>query len=139
MGLTQCPVNPQLLDIRKHTCYSRMTHPPLTSHSPHTLAPRYEQEAKKAIEAINAVMGHLGAAAMSVITDTNKLMVVVGGASALALGVYGARESTRVVGKAAERWLGTPKLVSGWVGRWVCQECVSLSRVSSSWVGVCER
>jgi ATPase family AAA domain-containing protein 3A/B len=57
-------------------------------------------------------MGHLGAAAMSVITDTNKLMVVVGGASALALGVYGARESTRVVGKAAERWLGTPKLVS---------------------------
>ena len=77
------------------------------------LLPRYQEETRKAIEAINAVMGHLGGAALSVITDQNKLLMVVGGASALALGMYGAREAVRVGGRAAERWLGTPKLVRG--------------------------
>lgn len=35
----------------------------------------------------------------------------MGGFTALALGLYGARESARVVGGAVERWLGTPRLV----------------------------
>jgi hypothetical protein len=38
--------------------------------------------------------------------------MLVAGGSALAVGVYSAREGTRVAGRAAERWLGTPKLVS---------------------------
>jgi ATPase family AAA domain-containing protein 3A/B len=72
---------------------------------------RYQEETRKAIESINAVMSHLGAAAVDLLTDTNKLIMLVAGGSALALGVYGAREGARVAGKAAERWLGTPKLV----------------------------
>jgi ATPase family AAA domain-containing protein 3A/B len=72
---------------------------------------RYQEETRKAIESINAVMSHLGAAAVELLTDTNKLVMLVVGGSALALGVYGAREGTRVAGKAMERWLGTPKLV----------------------------
>lgn len=72
---------------------------------------RYQEETKKAVESINAVMSHLGAAAVSLLTDTNKLVMLVAGGSALALGVYGAREGARVAGRAAERWLGTPKLV----------------------------
>ena len=39
----------------------------------------------------------------------------MGGFTALFLGIYGARESTRVVGRTVERWLGTPKLVGLWV------------------------
>ncbi|KAL4542303.1 hypothetical protein Ndes2526B_g09270 [Nannochloris sp. 'desiccata'] len=45
------------------------------------------------------------------LTDQNKLISAVGGVSLLALGVYSAREGTRVAGKAFERWFGTPKLV----------------------------
>jgi hypothetical protein len=91
--------------------------PPLVPppHSP----PRYQEETRKAIESINAVMAHLGGAAAELLTDTNKLVMLVVGGSALALGVYGAREGTRVAGKAVERWLGTPKLVRG-AGGCVC-------------------
>ncbi|KAF6259265.1 hypothetical protein COO60DRAFT_1514012 [Scenedesmus sp. NREL 46B-D3] len=72
---------------------------------------KYQEETRKAIESINAVMSHLGTAAVDLLKDTNKLIMLVAGGSALALGVYGAREGARVAGKAAERWLGTPKLV----------------------------
>jgi len=45
--------------------------------------------------------------------------MAVGGASALFLGLYGARETSRVVGSSVERWLGTPSLVgrNGRAGR----------------------
>jgi ATPase family AAA domain-containing protein 3A/B len=56
-------------------------------------------------------MSHLGTAARELLTDTNKLAMLAAGGSLLALGVYGAREATRVGGRAAEAWLGTPKLV----------------------------
>jgi hypothetical protein len=74
---------------------------------------RYQEETRKAIESINAVMSHLGAAAVDLLTDRDKLLMLVAGGTALALGVYGAREGVRVAGKTAEMWLGTPKLVSG--------------------------
>lgn len=74
---------------------------------------RYQEETRKAVESINAIFTHLGSAAGELLTDTNKLVMVVVGGSALALGVYGAREGTRVAGKALDAWLGTPKLVSG--------------------------
>ncbi len=77
---------------------------------------RYQEETRKALESINAVMSRLGTAAVDLITDTNKLLTTVAGLSALALGVYASRESTRVAGKAVERWLGTPKLVRSWHG-----------------------
>lgn len=72
---------------------------------------KYQEEARKALEAINAVMSHLGVAALELVTDTNKLVMAVGGFSALFLGVYASRETARVVGGAVERWLGTPRLV----------------------------
>jgi len=74
---------------------------------------RYQEETRKAIESINAVMSHLGAAAVDLLTDRDKLLMLVAGGTALAVGVYGAREGVRVAGKTAEMWLGTPKLVRG--------------------------
>ena len=61
-------------------------------------------------------MGHLGNAAMELLTDRTKLVTTVGGFTALFLGLYGARESTRVVGRSIEMWLGTPKLVGAGEG-----------------------
>jgi ATPase family AAA domain-containing protein 3A/B len=72
---------------------------------------RYQEETKKAVESINAVFGHLGTAARDLLADREKAAAVVVGATALALGVYGARESARVGGRVVDRWLGTPKLV----------------------------
>jgi ATPase family AAA domain-containing protein 3A/B len=72
---------------------------------------RYQEETKKAVESINAVFGHLGNAARDVLADKEKAAALVVGATALALGVYGARESARVGGRVVDRWLGTPKLV----------------------------
>ncbi|KAL4525800.1 hypothetical protein Ndes2437A_g04233 [Nannochloris sp. 'desiccata'] len=62
-------------------------------------------------QAINTTFSNLGSAAKDLLTDQNKLISAVGGVSLLALGVYSAREGTRVAGKAFERWFGTPKLV----------------------------
>lgn len=75
------------------------------------LVSRYQEETRKAIETINAVASHMGDAAMSLLTDRTKLLVALGGATGLFLGLYGAREATRVVGKLAETYFGTPKLV----------------------------
>lgn len=52
-----------------------------------------------------------GNAALELLTDRNKLATAVGGVTALFLGIYGAREATRVAGRTIDRWLGTPKLV----------------------------
>ncbi|EFJ44341.1 hypothetical protein VOLCADRAFT_64976 [Volvox carteri f. nagariensis] len=72
---------------------------------------KYQEETRKALESIHAVMSHLGAAALELVTDTNKLLTAVGGTTLLFLGVYATRETTRVVGKTVEAWLGTPRLV----------------------------
>eukprot|EP00798_Chlamydomonas_sp_ICE-L_P020713 gene20713-27525_t len=50
-------------------------------------------------------------AARDIVTDQTKMMAAVGGLTALAVGIYGARESTRVIGRTVDRWLGTPRLV----------------------------
>lgn len=47
------------------------------------------------------------------------MLAFVGGGTALFLGIYGARESSRVVGGAVERWLGTPSLVGVFHGLFV--------------------
>ncbi|KAG2495260.1 hypothetical protein HYH03_006533 [Edaphochlamys debaryana] len=72
---------------------------------------KYQEETRKAIESINAVMGHLGTAALELVTDTNKLLTAVGGTTLLFLGIFATRETTRVVGRTVEAWLGTPKLI----------------------------
>jgi len=75
------------------------------------LSLKLEEDRKRVVEAINTTFSNLGAAAKDLLTDQNKLISAVGGVSLLALGVYSAREGTRVAGKAFERWFGTPKLV----------------------------
>ena len=100
-------------------------HRPLSLFRPcRELALKLEEDRKRLVEAINTTFGNLGSAASSLLTDRDKLLTFVGGATLLALGVYSAREGTRVAGKGIDRWFGTPKLVStvwgvhGWsVGR----------------------
>ncbi|GAB4815326.1 hypothetical protein N2152v2_002372 [Parachlorella kessleri] len=75
------------------------------------LALKLEEDRKRLVEAINTTFGNLGSAASSLLTDRDKLLTFVGGATLLALGVYSAREGTRVAGKGIDRWFGTPKLV----------------------------
>ncbi|KAK9789371.1 hypothetical protein WJX73_007444 [Symbiochloris irregularis] len=72
---------------------------------------RLDEERKKLLEAINATFGHLGGGATALLTDTNMLTAAVAGLTLLALGVYTAREGTRVAGRVFDRWLGTPRLV----------------------------
>ena len=75
------------------------------------LSLKLEEDRKRVVEAINTTFSNLGSAAKDLLTDKDKLISFVGGASLLALGVYSAREGTRVGGKAFERWFGTPRLV----------------------------
>ena len=72
---------------------------------------RYQEETKKAIESINAIFGNLGNASLELLSDRTKLLTLVGGVTGLFLGVFGAREATRVIGRTIDRWLGTPRLV----------------------------
>ena len=75
------------------------------------LSLKLEEDRKRAIESINAIFTNMGAGAKDLLTDSTKLVSLVGGLSLLALGVYSSREATRVAGKAFEKWFGTPKLV----------------------------
>lgn len=75
------------------------------------LSLKLEEDRKRAIETINAIFTNMGAGAKDLLTDSTKLVSLVGGLSLLALGVYSSREATRVGGKAFEKWFGTPKLV----------------------------
>jgi len=70
-----------------------------------------EEERKKAVEVASAWLSGLGKAGRELLSDRDKLAALVGGVAALALGVYSAREGTRVAGKALDRWMGTPSLV----------------------------
>jgi len=75
------------------------------------LLTQVEAETDRALKVVNAVFGHLGAAATSLLTDRDKAAMLVGGATALAVGVYGAREGARVVASVAQNALLTPALV----------------------------
>jgi len=72
---------------------------------------KMEEERKKAMELINATFTHLGAAATDLLTDRDKMAMLVLGGSALALGYFAAREGTSVAGKAISAYMGTPKLI----------------------------
>ena len=75
------------------------------------LSLKLEEDRKRAVETINAAFSNLGSAGKELLTDSGKLISLVGGLSLLALGIYTSREGTRVAAKAFERWFGTPKLV----------------------------
>jgi len=77
---------------------------------------RYQEEARKAVEAINAVAARLGDAASALLSDRTKLLVALGGFAGLFAALYGTREASRVAGKLAEQYFGTPKLARCFFG-----------------------
>ncbi|KAL3143353.1 hypothetical protein ABBQ38_002187 [Trebouxia sp. C0009 RCD-2024] len=82
---------------------------------------RLEEERKKLVEAINTTFTNLGTGSLALLTDKERLGTAVAGLTVLALGVYSAREGTRVAGQVFSRWLGTPKLVRDTSRRWFWQ------------------
>jgi ATPase family AAA domain-containing protein 3A/B len=75
------------------------------------LVSRVEAETSKAVAVIQAAATNLGEGTRALLADPQRLAAGVAGATALALGVYGAREGTRVGFRYLERVLGQPSLV----------------------------
>jgi len=69
------------------------------------------EDRKSRLESIQAVFSGLGAGSKTLLEDRGKLTALVGGLTALALGVYSARSATRVAGNLLERKLMRPPLV----------------------------
>lgn len=72
---------------------------------------RMAETRKTSLEQIEAVFSGLGAGSKALLEDRNKMVALVGGLTALAVGVYGARAATRVAGNLLERRLMRPPLV----------------------------
>lgn len=72
---------------------------------------RMAEDRKTRLEAIQAIFGGLGSGARTLLEDRSKMITLVGGLTALALGVYGARASARVAGNLLEKRLMRPPLV----------------------------
>ncbi|XP_074584472.1 uncharacterized protein LOC141840395 [Curcuma longa] len=75
------------------------------------LIERANAERDKWISAINTTFDHIGGGLRAILTDQNKLIVAVGGVTALAAGVYTTREGARVVWGYVDRILGQPSLI----------------------------
>ncbi|KAK1273245.1 hypothetical protein QJS04_geneDACA012186 [Acorus gramineus] len=75
------------------------------------LMERTKAETEKWVAAINTTFGHIGGGLRAILTDQNKLVVTVGGITALAAGVYTTREGARVVWGYVDRILGQPSLI----------------------------
>lgn len=72
---------------------------------------RAAEDRKTRLDQIQAVFAGLGSGAKTLLEDRSKMVTLVGGLSVLALGVYGARATTRVAGNLIERRLMRPPLV----------------------------
>lgn len=72
---------------------------------------RMSEARKTQIDSIQSVFSSLGAGSKAILEDRTKLVSLVGGLTALAFGVYGARSGTRVVGNLVERSMMRPPLV----------------------------
>ncbi|KAJ7949866.1 ATPase family AAA domain-containing protein 3 [Quillaja saponaria] len=75
------------------------------------LVDRANAEREKWIAAINTTFDHIGGGLKAILTDQNKLVVAVGGVTALAAGVYTTREGARVIWGYVDRILGQPSLI----------------------------
>uniref|UniRef100_A0A0D9VJT8 AAA+ ATPase domain-containing protein n=1 Tax=Leersia perrieri TaxID=77586 RepID=A0A0D9VJT8_9ORYZ len=75
------------------------------------LIDKAKADKEKWVEVINTTFEHIGGGIRTVLTDQNKLVVVVGGATALAAGIYTTREGARVVWGYVDRILGQPSLI----------------------------
>ncbi|CAL5019002.1 unnamed protein product [Urochloa decumbens] len=75
------------------------------------LVEEIKADREKWIEVINTTFDHIGGGLRTILTDQNKLVVAVGGLTALAAGIYTTREGARVVWGYVDRILGQPSLV----------------------------
>ncbi|GAB2264956.1 hypothetical protein Dimus_000027 [Dionaea muscipula] len=75
------------------------------------LVERANAEREKWVAAINTTFDHIGGGLHAILTDQNKLVVAVGGVTALAAGIYTTREGARVIWSYVDRILGQPSLI----------------------------
>ncbi|ERN00827.1 hypothetical protein AMTR_s00103p00060940 [Amborella trichopoda] len=75
------------------------------------LVERAAAEREKWVAAINTTFEHIGGGLRAILTDQNKLVVAVGGVTALAAGIYTTREGARVIWAYVDRILGQPSLI----------------------------
>ncbi|CAH1446580.1 unnamed protein product [Lactuca virosa] len=75
------------------------------------LVERANAEREKWVSAINTTFEHIGGGLRAILTDQNKMVVAVGGVTALAAGIYTTREGARVVWSYVDRILGQPSLI----------------------------
>ncbi|XP_022949773.1 ATPase family AAA domain-containing protein 3 [Cucurbita moschata] len=80
-------------------------------HNRRMLMERISGEKEKWLAAINTTFSHIEGSVRILLTDRNKLVMAVGGATALAAGVYTTREGARVVWGYVNRLLGQPSLI----------------------------
>jgi len=72
---------------------------------------RMAEERRTRLEAIQAIFSGVGQGSKALLEDRAKMTMLVGGLTALAVGVYGARAATRVAGNLVERRLMRPPLI----------------------------
>ncbi|CAH2072561.1 unnamed protein product [Thlaspi arvense] len=75
------------------------------------LVDRANAEREKWVSAINTTFDHIGGGLRMILTDQNKLVVAVGGVTALAAGIYTTREGAKVIWSYVDRILGQPSLI----------------------------
>ncbi|CAN6872707.1 unnamed protein product [Brassica oleracea] len=75
------------------------------------LVDRANAEREKWVSAINTTFDHIGGGLRMILTDQNKLVVAVGGITALAAGIYTTREGAKVIWSYVDRVLGQPSLI----------------------------
>ncbi|XVF17911.1 hypothetical protein REPUB_Repub10bG0165500 [Reevesia pubescens] len=75
------------------------------------LIERVNGEREKWLAAINTTFSHIEGGFRTLLTDRNKLLMTIGGATALAAGVYTTREGARVTWGYINRILGQPSLI----------------------------
>lgn len=80
-------------------------------HNRRMLLERMNGETEKWLAAINTTFGHIEGGLRELLTDRRKLFMTVGGATALAAGVYMTREGARVSWGYVNRILGQPSLI----------------------------
>lgn len=80
-------------------------------HNRRMLIERMNGEREKWLAAINTTFSHIEGGLRELLTDRNKLVMTVGGATALAAGVYMTREGARVSWGYVNRILGQPSLI----------------------------
>ncbi|GMN29533.1 hypothetical protein TIFTF001_002464 [Ficus carica] len=80
-------------------------------HNRRMLIERLSGEREKWLAAINTTFSHIEGGFRTLLTDRNKLLMTIGGATALAAGVYTTREGSRVIWGYVNRILGQPSLI----------------------------